>query len=87
METFLKVASAALSNVDRGLCSGASRGSKGGNNWFRETTEVGHSDFFLTHQKIGVGQVLVDVATAAAFLSEWPSVLQLTPSRDCEWEG
>lgn len=44
-------------------------------------------DFFLTHQKIGVGQVLVDVATAAAFLSEWPSVLQLTPSRDCEWEG
>lgn len=43
---------------------------------------VGHSGFFLTHQKIGVGQVLVDVATAAAFLSGWPSILQFTLSRD-----
>lgn len=34
-----EVETAALVNVDHGLCSGVSRGSEGGKNWFRETTK------------------------------------------------
>lgn len=37
----MKVDIVVFFNVDYGFCLGVSRGSEGGNNWFREIIEVG----------------------------------------------
>lgn len=86
-DIFLKVEIAALFTLTVDFIQVITRDSEGGNAFDSENWDWWLRLIFITHQKIGVGQVLISATNAATFLSEWPSVLQFALSRNWGWGG